>query len=189
MSVSGHAACRSCIARRLHIPYSISVSGEPPFTSSALLPSYRPTPMKWNIAAFNDEVLFILDSRLHDLPYDRPQIPGQSFIILWRQCRIAAADQTHFQVIDRQIRIFIFFEHLISQKCFSSVRCARNKYDHSLAFSSFLTFARSLQVRSGIRLSISSMLLSHHLNRSIRSISSSSNRFRRTFAGFPTTMV
>ena len=77
--------------------------------------------MKWNIAAFNDEVLFILDSRLHDLPYDWPQIPGQSFIILWRQCRIAATDQAHFEMIDGQIRVMIFFEHSLCKKGFPGV--------------------------------------------------------------------
>ena len=42
----------------------------------------------------------------------------------------STADQTHFQVIDRQIRIFVLFEHLLCQKRFSSVRCTRNQYDH-----------------------------------------------------------
>ena len=42
----------------------------------------------------------------------------------------STADQTHFQVIDRQIRIFVFFEHLLCRKRFSSVRCTRNQYDH-----------------------------------------------------------
>ena len=60
---------------------------------------------------------------------------------------------------------------------------------HSDPFNLSLTVSRSLQVRRGINSFISSMLLFHHLKRSRSSISSSSKRFRRALAGFPTTMV
>ena len=56
-------------------------------------------------------------------------------------------------------------------------------------FISSLTLSNSLQVRNGINLFISSMLLSHHLKRSKSSISSVSKRFLKGFAGFPTTIV
>ena len=60
---------------------------------------------------------------------------------------------------------------------------------HTIDLSSFRTFSKLLHVRMGIRLSISSILLSHHLSFSNRSISSSSKRLRSIRAGFPTMMV
>ena len=65
-----------------------------------------------------------------------------------------------------------------------------NPYPRSnLAFISSLTLCRSLQVRIGMSASISSTVLSHHLNLSNSSISSSSKRFLRTLAGLPTTIA
>ena len=54
---------------------------------------------------------------------------------------------------------------------------------------SAFTLSKSLQVKIGISRLISSMLLSHHLNLSSNSISSSSKRFWIALAGFPTTFV
>ena len=54
---------------------------------------------------------------------------------------------------------------------------------------SAFTLSKSLQVKVGISRLISSMFLSHHLNLSSNSISSSSKRFWIALAGFPTTFV
>lgn len=62
-----------------------------------------------------------------------------------------------------------------------SVRGALQKrYYAKRFFSSVLRFSRLLDTRTGIRLFISSALLSHHLNSSRRLISSSSNLLRNT---------
>ena len=85
--------------------------------------------------------------------------------------------------------VVVFLKHSLRRERFPGVGCTCNHDDHTFALSSRLTFSKSLQVNSGMRALISSILLSHHLNLSMRSISSSSKRFRKTLTGFPTTLV
>ena len=106
-----------------------------------------PPPAKRDIAALNNEVLSVLNRGLNDFPYDRPQVSGKSIIVLWRQTGIAAADKAHFQMIDRQIRVMVLFEHLLSKNRFSGVRRSSNQDDHNLALNSLLTFTKSQLVR------------------------------------------
>ena len=141
------------------------------------------------IFTINNQILLVLYRCLNHFAHDRPKIICKFIVIFRCQISIAASNQSHFQLIDRKIWVFVFLKHLLRQKRFPRMGCTRYQYDYNLSFSSFFTFSKSLQVSMGIRLLISSILLSHHLNLSNRSINSSSKRFLSTVAGLPTTIV
>ncbi|ERI71835.1 hypothetical protein HMPREF1548_01144 [Clostridium sp. KLE 1755] len=87
--------------------------------------------IKGDIAAFNYQVLFVLNGSFDHLPHNRPQIIRQQPAIAFRrQGCAAAADQAHFQVIDGQIRIGIDFQKFLGKKGLSGVSAPGNQYNH-----------------------------------------------------------
>ena len=74
------------------------------------------SPIKGNITAFHDKVLPILNRSLYHLPNNRPKITSQCLVIRWRKVGHSAANQSHFQVVDADIRHAIIFQHPLCQK-------------------------------------------------------------------------
>ena len=78
-------------------------------------------PMKWDIAAFHNQVLMILDDRLDHLPHDGPQVDGQLPVIGGGKGGLTAANQTHLQMVDGEVRDVQLLHQLLCQPGFAGV--------------------------------------------------------------------
>src|SRR5699024_6065185 len=87
-------------------------------------------PVERDVAALDYHVLSVLDGGLDHLAQDRPQVGREQVVVLGRQIGAAAADQPHFQVVDRKIRVFVFFEQALRKRGFAGVRSAAEQQDH-----------------------------------------------------------
>ena len=87
-------------------------------------------PVERDVAALDHHVLPVLDGDLDHLAQDRPQVRREQVVVLGRQVGAAAADQPHFQVVDRKIRVFVFFEQALRKRGFAGVRSAAEQQDH-----------------------------------------------------------
>ena len=88
-------------------------------------------PMKWDIAAFYNQVLMIFDDRLDHLPHDGPQVVGQLLVVGGGKGGLTAANQTHLQVVDGKVWDVQMFHQLLCQPGFAGVRGAAEQDNHS----------------------------------------------------------
>lgn len=101
---------------------------------------FKTIPHKFSIAAFYDQILIVLYCGFYHFARDRPEIRGQRIVVAHRrQFRILAADETHLQMVDRQIVLVILFQQFLRQYRFAGVRRAGYYNNHSLVLSTFFT--------------------------------------------------
>ena len=88
-------------------------------------------PIERNIATLDDEILIVFDGGFYHFPNDGPQI-FRELIVFTHGCelRLLTADQTHFQMIDRQIGETVFFKQPLRKCGFPGVRGTRYQNDH-----------------------------------------------------------
>lgn len=98
---------------------------------------YRPDSDRQNhlssqtdIAALHDQVLSVLYHGLDRFPNNRSHIGFQLPVVLGRQRGISAPDQSHFQMVERQIRVAVFFQKLLCKQCFARMRSTGNQKNH-----------------------------------------------------------
>ena len=86
--------------------------------------------VKRDITPFHRKILPVLHRCSYYLPCDTPEIRRQLRVILRRQPRHAAADKPHLEMIERKIRIAVFFKYHLCQPGLSGMCLSSNKNDH-----------------------------------------------------------
>ena len=88
-------------------------------------------PIERDIAALNDEVLAIFDSRFHDFARDGPEMLRQLFIGRGgRERAYSRSDEPHLEVVEREIGIFIFLKQSLSERRLAGVGVAPDEDNH-----------------------------------------------------------
>ena len=89
------------------------------------------SPDRRYVAAFDDEVLLVLDSRLHHFTNYRPEVFRELFVVLGRKGCVSASDEAHLQVVDGQIGRAVPLQQALGQQGLSRVRAPGQQTDHN----------------------------------------------------------
>ena len=64
-------------------------------------------PVKWDIAALNNEILLILNGGLYHLFQNVPEVRRQLVVVIGSELGLTASYKPHFKVVDRQVRVLV----------------------------------------------------------------------------------
>ena len=78
-------------------------------------------PVKGNITALDYEILFVLNGSLYHLFQDIPEVCRQLVVVIGRELGLTTSYKPHFQVVDRQVGVFVFFKQFLREQRFSCV--------------------------------------------------------------------
>lgn len=85
-------------------------------------------PVKRDIAALHDQVLLVFKGGLDDAAEDGPEVPGEGGVAaLGGQAGLAAADQPHLELVDREVGVVVFFQQPLGQQGLAGVGCTRDQ--------------------------------------------------------------
>ena len=104
------------------------LDGPEVFLAEICSPAWR------DVAALDDEVLPVLDGRLHHLAHDGPEVCRELFVVFGREAGVAASDEAHLQVVDGKVRVAESSEHALGKEGLAGMRCAGYENGGCLAF-------------------------------------------------------
>ena len=87
-------------------------------------------PIKRNISSLYNKILSVFYCGFYHFTNYGPHIVCKLAIIFWSKLDITTADQAHFQMVYRKIWILISYQQLLSQCCFSRMRCSCDQNNH-----------------------------------------------------------
>ena len=88
-------------------------------------------PVKGNITALDYEILFVFNGSLYHLFQNVPEVCRQLVVVIGRELGLTASYKSHFQVVDRQVGVLVFFKQFLREKRFPCMRSACYQYYHS----------------------------------------------------------
>ena len=78
-------------------------------------------PTKGEVSPFDDEVLPVLQGRVKDLPQNGPEVGLQCSVLFRGEGGLPAADESHFQQVDGEVRDVVPLQKPLGQPSFSRV--------------------------------------------------------------------